>query len=139
MITALWLVSLLAGLVTIGDMLRRPASEWVAADRDRSYWVTMAALGGFMCLGLVAGAVYLMSVVPRLGGGAGPDPAFRKGPAAGATAPPVAAPPPPPRAVPPTPADPAPPAPLWATPADPADALPSTEPRRKLVIDLDDI
>jgi hypothetical protein len=136
-ITAIWIISLLSGGLALGDQLRRPASEWVAADRDRGYWVMVTVIGSLFCLGLVAAVAYGISVVPRFGTAGGPDHEFRKQPAA------AAPPPPPPAGRPapapsPTPASPPTPAPLWAPP--PPDAqLPAAEPSRKLDIDFDDV
>jgi hypothetical protein len=141
MITAIWIISLLSGGLALGDQLRRPASEWVAADRDRNYWVTVTVIGSLFCLGVVAAIAYAISVMPRFGTGGGPDHGFRKQPAA-------AAPPPPPHATAPRPAPAAsPPAPLWTpppaaastTPPQPSAPLPAAEPSRKLVIDFDDV
>jgi uncharacterized iron-regulated membrane protein len=123
MVTALWIISLLSGGLALGDQLRRPASEWVAADRDRSYWVSATVVASLFCVGLVAAIAYLLSVVPRLGSGGGPDLAFRKQPTN------AAAPPPPP---------PTQPQPLWAPPPAAPAALPATEPPRKLIINFDD-
>jgi uncharacterized iron-regulated membrane protein len=127
-VTAIWIISLLSGGVALGDQLRRPASEWVAADRDRSYWVSLTAIGSLFCLGLVAAIAYLMSVVPHLGGAGGPDKAFRKQPANGPVPPPA----------------PAQPQSLWASPPAASDPpvprapLPTADAPRKLIIDFDD-
>ncbi|HEV7493340.1 hypothetical protein [Baekduia sp.] len=134
MVTALWIISLLSGGVALGDQLRRPASEWVAADRDRSYWVSLTIIASLFCLGLIAAAAYLMSVVPQLGGAGGPDKAFRKQP--------VSAPrPSPPHPAPPAPAQPQSlwaPAPAASNPPAARAPLPAADAPRKLIIDFDD-
>lgn len=108
--TVLWILSLLAGGLTAIDQLRRPASQWVAADRDRSFWVTMTVLGGLLYLGIVAAIVYAVTLLPLLGRAPGGD--FAHAPAPVAPLAPVAPEPP------------------------PAPARPATG---KLVIDLDDV
>jgi|ERR1035441_1433426 hypothetical protein len=48
------------------DAVRRPASQWVQADRNKGFWLTMIVL--LNILGVVA---YVVGVVPRLGRGTG--------------------------------------------------------------------
>lgn len=128
MASTLWIVSLVAAALTVADQLRRPASEWTAADRDRGFWVTWTVIAGFLCLGFVAAIVYAIGVAGRFGHAQQVDPGFRT-------------------ASPPAPRTPAPSQPLWADrrpvpeqrPA-PGRAEPTAATERpKLVIEIDDL
>ena len=61
-ITVLFLAIAAAGVI---DAARRPASQWVAADRNRAFWIVMMVF--LNILGVVA---YVIAVVPRFSGGA---------------------------------------------------------------------
>jgi formate-dependent nitrite reductase membrane component NrfD len=80
MITAFLVVSYLIGLATLADELRRPASAWAAADRNRSWWISTTILLGIFACGLFIGIAYLIGVVPNFGQHDGVDDAFRKRP-----------------------------------------------------------
>lgn len=81
MVVVILIASILATGVTLLDQLRRPASAWTAADRDRGYWITGTAFCGLLCLGIPVGFAYAIGVLPYFGSGPEVDPAFRKTPA----------------------------------------------------------
>lgn len=54
----------LCGAAAVFDALRRPQAAWVAADRNRSFWVVLIVGVSLFALGPVIGAVYLVAVVP---------------------------------------------------------------------------
>jgi len=124
---AIWVTSLIAAAITVADQLRRPHSQWIAADRDRSYWVSCTVVAGLFACGLVAALVYAIGVLPRFARGPASDAAFSKStgqvyePAPARHAPESAPPP----------------APAPASP--PALDAPETPSRGKLVIELDDV
>jgi len=77
-ITAIIVVSYISGAVALVDQLRRPASAWTAADRDRGWWLSATVLLGLFACGLFVGIAYLIGVVPRFATNDGIDPSFRK-------------------------------------------------------------
>jgi hypothetical protein len=131
MALTLWILSLVVAALAVADQARRSPSEWTAADRERGYWMTWTVLAGLVYLGLVAAIVYAIGVVPRFGHVSASDDGFRR------TVPP------------PQPAAPAvrqhvPPQRLWSGTVAPAqtsaqEPLPETPPRRKLIIEIDDV
>ncbi|VXC15183.1 conserved hypothetical protein [Arthrobacter sp. 9AX] len=45
----------------------RPSSTWLAADRNRGFWLTLMAVAGLLCIpGLLADAAFLIGVLPRM-------------------------------------------------------------------------
>ena len=71
----IWLLWAL-GWVAAVDCLRRPHLQWVAADRQRAFWVVM-----LIFLGPLMVWIYLIGVLPRLNsasGAAADDQRFRK-------------------------------------------------------------
>jgi hypothetical protein len=64
--TVYWVFSCLCGALLVFDVYRRPASKWVAADRNRGFWATAIVLMSLFGLGPVIGVVYLVALVPRL-------------------------------------------------------------------------
>ena len=76
MITFLVILSYASGIVAILHGLAKPASEWVAADRNRGYWLTMMVTGTVVGVGLIATAFYVVGVVPRYA--SGEENVFRK-------------------------------------------------------------
>jgi H+/Cl- antiporter ClcA len=79
-ITAIIVISYLAGFATLADELRRPASVWAAADRNRGWWISTTVILGVMACGLFVGVAYLIGVVPNFSEHDGVDEAFRKRP-----------------------------------------------------------
>jgi hypothetical protein len=65
MAVAICALSLLAAGLTLVDQLRRPASAWTAADRDRSYWATTTFIAGLFACGVLAAIAYAVGVLPR--------------------------------------------------------------------------
>lgn len=61
------------GALGIVDACLHSQSEWVAADRDRSYWVVM-----LFFFGPVAAVCYAVGVRGRFGRAADVSPEFRK-------------------------------------------------------------
>jgi Phospholipase_D-nuclease N-terminal len=59
------LLILAAGAAFI-DAVRRPASQWVEADRNKAFWLTMIVI-----LNVVGVVAYVITVVPRFPRGAG--------------------------------------------------------------------
>jgi len=78
MIATIIVISYLAGLGALVDQIRRPASQWVAADRNRGAWISATVLCGFPACGLLVALVYLMGVLPRFSADDRVDAAFRK-------------------------------------------------------------
>jgi hypothetical protein len=54
----------LCGAAAVFDALRRPHGQWVAADRNRGWWVTTIVTCGVFGLGPIVGAIYLLAIVP---------------------------------------------------------------------------
>jgi uncharacterized iron-regulated membrane protein len=77
-VLAIWVISLVASALTLVDQVRRPSSEWTAADRDRSYWIGATAVAGLFACGLLAALVYAIGVLPRFAGAPPSDAAFSK-------------------------------------------------------------
>jgi len=48
------------------DAVRRPASQWIEADRNKAFWLTMIVI-----LNVIGVAVYVIAVVPRFPRGPG--------------------------------------------------------------------
>jgi hypothetical protein len=59
-VTWTWLVWL-AGWALVIDAVRRPAHQWTAADRNRTFWVALLTLMAPIFL-----IPYLVGVLPRL-------------------------------------------------------------------------
>jgi hypothetical protein len=78
MITGILIISYLAAAAALGDQLRRPASAWVAADRNRGWWIATTTVFGLFACGIVIAPAYLLGVVPRFGNHLAVDDAFRK-------------------------------------------------------------
>jgi hypothetical protein len=94
-IAVAYAVSVAVAAVALADQLRRPESQWTLADRNRGWWTGMTAALGLLGLGVLAGLVYAVAALPRLGRAGDVDPAFRHG--AAPEAPPVPPPAGPPR------------------------------------------
>ncbi len=80
MIAAFLVVSYLAAAIALIDQLRRPASEWLGADRNRGSWITATVLLGIVACGLFIAVAYVVAVVPRFAENPDIDSTFRKGP-----------------------------------------------------------
>lgn len=78
MITAILVISYLAAAAALADQLRRPASAWAAADRDRGWWIGMTVVFGLFACGIFIASAYLLGVVPRFTGQVAVDDSFRK-------------------------------------------------------------
>jgi hypothetical protein len=52
------------GAAAIVDALRRPQAQWVAADRNRSWWAGTMIVCTLFGLGPVIGLIYLLAVAP---------------------------------------------------------------------------
>jgi len=57
---------ILVAAVAFIDAVRRPASQWVEADRNRPFWLTMIVV-----LNVIGVVAYALAVVPRFPRGAG--------------------------------------------------------------------
>jgi hypothetical protein len=77
-ITGIIVASYISAAVALADQLRRPASAWTAADRDRGWWLSATVILGLAACGLFIGIAYLLGVVPRFASDDGVDPSFRK-------------------------------------------------------------
>jgi hypothetical protein len=64
------LLLILAAAAACVDAVRRPASQWVEADRNKAFWLTMIII-----LNVVGALAYVIAVVPRFPRGAGATPA----------------------------------------------------------------
>lgn len=71
-------ISYLAGIVTVIDMVRRPQSAWVAADRDRTWWVSGGVILSVFACGLIVAIAYAVAVLPHFSSETGVDHDFRK-------------------------------------------------------------
>lgn len=78
MITGILIISYLAAAGALADQLRRPASVWVSADRNRGWWIGMTIVFGLFACGIFIAPAYLLGVVPRFGNQIAVDDAFRK-------------------------------------------------------------
>ena len=78
MITAILVISYLAAAAALADQLRRPASTWAAADRDRGWWIATTIVFGLFACGIFIAPAYLLGVVPHFSGEVAVDDAFRK-------------------------------------------------------------
>jgi uncharacterized membrane protein len=79
-VTAVLILSYVAGVVTIIHAATLPSSKWVNADRSRGYWLTMLVTLTVVALGIVAAIVYLVGVVPGLARTNATENPFRKRP-----------------------------------------------------------
>jgi hypothetical protein len=79
-VTVIWIASIGLALLAIVDGMRRPESEWLAADRDRAWWMGIIGMLGLCGLGILGLVAYGAGVLPRLGRATGQrsDDAFRK-------------------------------------------------------------
>lgn len=78
MITTFITISYITALAAAADQLRRPASVWAAADRNRGWWVGSTAVLGLVACGVFISLAYLVGVVPNFANDDGIDIAFRK-------------------------------------------------------------
>jgi cbb3-type cytochrome oxidase subunit 1 len=78
MITAWIVISYIVGLAAVIDQVRRPASEWASADRNRSWWIGTTAVAAFFACGVFAALAYFIGVLPRFGQRDGIDEGFRE-------------------------------------------------------------
>jgi hypothetical protein len=78
MIAAILAVSYVTALVALADEIRRPASAWVAADRNRGFWITITIVLGLLGCGVLVAVAYLLIVIPGFAAGDRVDSAFRK-------------------------------------------------------------
>jgi hypothetical protein len=77
--TAYLIVSWLCGVAVVVDAVRRPHAQWVAADRDRGWWVATIVACSIFGLGPMAAGTYLVAIVPGFSRAAGYDSGeFRK-------------------------------------------------------------
>jgi hypothetical protein len=66
-LTIYWVSFVLTAAVLI-HALTRSQREWLAADRSKSYWVTLLIVGMiFGPIGLITAVVYLIAVVSQMG------------------------------------------------------------------------
>lgn len=75
----------IANAAVFAYAVTRPSASWLAADRNRSYWLTVLAVCGVLGgLGLVADVAFLAMVLPRMLRNRGPavseDPRVRPNP-----------------------------------------------------------
>ena len=74
--TAYIWISVACGAVIVIDGLRQPQSAWVAADRNRFFWLFWLGFASILALGPLALLFYVLRLRPRFAA-AGGD-AFRK-------------------------------------------------------------
>jgi hypothetical protein len=78
MISTFVIMSYLAAVLALLDQVRRPASVWAAADRNRGSWIWATVILGFLACGIFVACAYLVVVVPRFTSADDVDSAFRK-------------------------------------------------------------
>lgn len=72
-----WLmVAYPVGVAAIVHSATRARSEWVAADRDRGWWLGLLVTGTFLAAGPLVALAYGLGVVPRFRQGV--NDAFRR-------------------------------------------------------------
>jgi hypothetical protein len=68
------LLFLAIAAVALIDAIAHPMSDWLEADRNRGFWLTMIVI-----LNIAGAVLYALFVRPRFSHGSGSiDPAFRK-------------------------------------------------------------
>ena len=73
--TALVVISYIVNAAVFVYAVTRPGSAWLAADRNRSFWLVLLAILGFIGVpGLAADVAFLVGVLPRMLAAAGPPP-----------------------------------------------------------------
>ena len=61
-----YVISCLCGAAVLVDAYRRPHTQWIAADRDRGFWVVLIAFLSFVVpAGPLMGLIYLFAIMPR--------------------------------------------------------------------------
>jgi len=70
-VTGLWLFWIATGVLTI-DAWRRPRTQWVAADRNRGWWLSGLTVSSIMLIPAVFFVPgYLFGVLPVFASGGG--------------------------------------------------------------------
>ncbi|GAA2145773.1 hypothetical protein GCM10009825_38800 [Arthrobacter humicola] len=65
--TALVVISYIVNAAVFVYAFTRPSSAWLAADRNRSFWLVLLAILGLMgVLGIAADVAFLVGVLPRM-------------------------------------------------------------------------
>ncbi|GAA4035383.1 hypothetical protein GCM10023063_19820 [Arthrobacter methylotrophus] len=73
--TALVVISYIVNAAVFAYAFTRPSSAWLAADRNRSFWLMLLAIIGLMgVLGIAADVAFLIGVLPRMSATTGPPP-----------------------------------------------------------------
>lgn len=74
--TVFVVISYIANAAVFLFAVTRPSSAWLAADRNRAFWLPLLAIIGLMgVLGLAADVAFLVGVLPRMLTSASPLPA----------------------------------------------------------------
>jgi hypothetical protein len=61
-----YVFSCICGVAVLVDTFRRPHTQWVAADRNRGWWVGLIFILSFLvALGPLMGLIYLSAIAPR--------------------------------------------------------------------------
>jgi hypothetical protein len=66
-VTVFFTVSYIANIGVLWLAVTRPTASWLAADRNRSFWLVLIAFFGITgVLGLFADVAFLIGVLPRM-------------------------------------------------------------------------
>lgn len=64
---AFLVICYIANAIVFVYALTRPSAAWLAADRNRGFWITIIAMCGVLgAVGLAADVAFVLLVLPRL-------------------------------------------------------------------------
>ncbi len=72
-------LSVIAGAISVIDMIRHPKVAWEHADRDRFHWLMTGCLMTLFMVGALLALLYAVLVLPRFSAASITQNDFRKG------------------------------------------------------------